>query len=139
MSDEEDKQIWLLCVVLVALVVAVCVIANVWAMDEPPEPVEMCLYQTSPYLDEEEIEFNKLIDRVILCESGGRIDAQNPTSSAFGLCQYLDGTWKYVEQKWNMELDRYSYDDQLYACRRLMKEEGCRHWRESAPCHGCYE
>ena len=132
--DEEDKRIWLLYAVIGALVVVICVIANVWAMDEPPEPVEMCLYQTSPYLDEEEIKFDELIDRIIHCESNGRIDAQNAHSSANGLGQFITSTKLYVEQKWDMEIDWDTYEGQYYALERLLREEGTSHWNESKHC-----
>ena len=141
--EEDDKPIKiLLYIVLGALLVAMCVIANVWAMEKPQETMslgEMSFYQTSPYLNAEEVEFNQLIDRIIQAESGGRIDAQNANSSAHGLCQFLTSTKRYVEQKWDMEIDWDTYEGQYYACERLLKTEGCRHWRESAHIHGCYE
>lgn len=76
--------------------------------------------------------------RIIECESGGNSKAQNPHSTAYGLCQFLDGTWQYVENKWEIDLDRDDPFDQLYACKRLLKEEGAVHWRASAHCHGYY-
>jgi len=75
------------------------------------------------------------LPRIIKCESGGSPTAKNPGSSAYGYCQFLDGTWSYVQKKWNMKLDRKSPADQLYACERLLKEEGaCRHWKASKSC-----
>jgi hypothetical protein len=76
-----------------------------------------------------------LIDRIIFCESSGNPKAKNPRSSAYGLCQFIDSTWTYVEKKWDMDLDREDPIDQLYACERLLKEEGpYGHWEESQCC-----
>jgi len=75
-----------------------------------------------------------LIDRIIFCESSGNPKAKNPRSSAYGLCQFINSTWAYVEDKWDMELDREDPIDQLYACERLLSEEGTIHWAESQCC-----
>jgi len=34
-------------------------------------------------------------DNIVKSESGWRPDAQNPHSTAFGLCQFLNSTWKH--------------------------------------------
>ena len=75
-----------------------------------------------------------LIERIIQAESGGNPKAKNPDSSAYGLCQFIDGTWEYVQDKWSMELNRDSEIDQRYACERLLNEEGTKHWQESKNC-----
>jgi len=75
-----------------------------------------------------------LIERIILCESGNDCTAQNPKSTAFGICQFINGTWSYVQEKWDMELDRDNYYDQYYACKRLLKEESWVHWESSKEC-----
>lgn len=69
-----------------------------------------------------------VVDRIVQNESKGDPTAQNPNSSAYGLCQFLDGTWKYVQDKWKMELEREDERDQLYACTQLYEEEGIIHW-----------
>ena len=74
-----------------------------------------------------------VVAEIIRKESGGDPTAQNPKSTAYGLCQFLTGTWKYVQNKWDMDLNRYSPTDQFYACERLFREEGLKHWRESFP------
>jgi len=82
------------------------------------------------YVSDNEILMADIID----CESGWNPESKNPLSSAYGLCQFLDGTWQYVQEKWNMELDRYDPDDQYYACLRLLGEEGVSHWLETKNC-----
>jgi len=77
-----------------------------------------------------------LFDKIIECESTWNPNAQNPKSTAYGLCQFIDGTWEYVQKKWNMELDRYNPQDQLYACERLLEEEGLQHWKAVYKCLG---
>jgi len=74
-----------------------------------------------------------LVDEIIRRESNWNPTAKNPKSTAYGLCQFLDGTWKYVQEKWEIALDRDNPEDQLYACERLLAEEGLQHWRESFP------
>jgi len=76
----------------------------------------------------------RLMDRIIFCESRDDPNAKNRKSSAYGLCQFLDSTWGYVQKKWNMTLDRQSSSDQRYACERLLAEEGTSHWLESRHC-----
>ena len=71
---------------------------------------------------------------IVRCESGFNPVAKNPKSTAYGLCQFLDSTWKYVQNKWEMDLNRHSPEDQLYACERLLREEGDIHWAESKEC-----
>jgi len=39
------------------------------------------------------------LDRLVFAESGWKPDAQNPTSSAYGLFQFLDSTWRAVGAK----------------------------------------
>ena len=78
--------------------------------------------------------YGSLIERIIQCESGGDPTAQNPNSTAYGLCQFIDGTWDYVQDKWNMKLDRYSIYDQRYACKRLLEEENTKHWVSTEWC-----
>jgi len=77
--------------------------------------------------------------RIIDCESDFDPEAKNPKSTAYGLCQFLDGTWEYVQKKWNVDLDRDSIEDQLYACERLLREEGIVHWKPVWECIGYNE
>mgnify|MGYP001617070911 FL=1 len=74
-----------------------------------------------------------LVREIVFRESGGRPTAQNKTSTAYGLCQFLNTTWVYIQKKWSMELVRESPRDQLYACVRLLSEEGISHWSASGP------
>ena len=77
---------------------------------------------------------NNAILKIMKCESGYNPQAKNPKSTAYGLCQFLDSTWIYVQNKWGIALNRDSVDDQIYACNRLWAEEGRIHWLESAHC-----
>jgi len=74
-----------------------------------------------------------LLEEIIKRESGGDPNAKNPKSTAYGYCQFIDQTWQYVQKKWGIKLDRYNPDDQLYACGRLLEEEGIIHWKSSGP------
>ena len=81
-----------------------------------------------------DIDIILLAEKIIQCESGWDYTAQNPNSTAYGAGQFLDGTWNYVQKKWDIKLDRYNKEDQLYAMVRLLEEEGTRHWKASAHC-----
>ena len=87
-----------------------------------------------PFIPERTL--SSLMDRIIFCESSGRVDAKNSRSSAYGLCQFTNGTWEYVQEKWNMSLERKNEEHQIYACERLLREEGTRHWNASKKCWG---
>lgn len=103
--------------------------------EEPPSIImsDGTLYGVSMTYPKYE-ELIELRDRIIQCESEWNYKAQSPISTAYGLGQFLDGTWEYVQTKWDMQLDRTSYEDQLYATTRLLKEEGEVHWLESKFC-----
>jgi len=137
-SDESHlRRLCKIAIFIELCLLPLTVIANSYIIVNKPELVLQGVKESPP--PEPLQALDPLVARIIQCESGGNPNAQNPHSSAYGLCQYLDSSWEYVKNKWNIELDRHSYDDQLYACKRLLEEEGCRHWRESASCHGCYE
>lgn len=82
----------------------------------------------------EDIEIVLLAERIIQCESNWRVDAQNLSSSAYGLGQFITPTWNYVQKKWGIELDRDNPEHQMYAVVRLLSEEGTNHWKESRHC-----
>lgn len=81
-----------------------------------------------------DIDIVLLAEKIIQCESGWRIDAKNPNSTAYGLGQFINGTWEYVQNKWGIELDRDNPEHQMYAVVRLLSEEGTNHWKESRHC-----
>ena len=81
-----------------------------------------------------DIDIVLLAEKIIQCESGWDYTAQNPNSTAYGAGQFLNGTWKYIQKKWGIELDRYNKEDQLYAMVRLLEEEGTKHWITSKSC-----
>jgi len=84
--------------------------------------------------EKEEEKENILLDKIIYCESKGNYRAQNPNSTAFGLCQMLESTRNYIEEKWQMKIDWQNPEQQYYACQRLLKEEGVIHWLETKNC-----
>lgn len=84
--------------------------------------------------DEFNIKLYILADKIIQCESGWSHTAKNPNSSAYGLGQFLNQTWDYIQNKWGLELDRNNKGHQLYATIRLLNEEGTRHWNETREC-----
>jgi hypothetical protein len=75
-----------------------------------------------------------LMEKICECESGDDYTAENPTSEAYGRCQFLPSTQANVETKWGLTIDWKNPDQQLYACHRLLYEEGTSHWLESKTC-----
>lgn len=69
---------------------------------------------------------------IIACESGGNPRAQNPTSSASGLFQFIDSTWRSVggtgRAKDASVAEQYRRAERLYASR------GTQPWNASRSC-----
>lgn len=92
------------------------------------------LLPISPMPFNEPVVLGALMERIIFCESSNNHTAKNSKSSAYGYCQFIDSTWAYVQKKWGITLNRHNPDDQLYACQRLLEEEGWEHWQASRDC-----
>lgn len=60
----------------------------------------------------------------IQCESSFRYNIKNPNSSALGLAQIIDGTWK----EWGCEGDRLDPKDSLICMTEAFKKGLQRHW-----------
>lgn len=54
--------------------------------------------------------YNDYLKKVKTVESGGKASAKNPHSSATGLYQFTEGTWKYISDKHKLG---YSLEDRL--------------------------
>ena len=132
MSTNDGKQLWYITILIGIVLLVLSVKTQAYTAEDYATLNDAVLYQRN--IQYSEVQHEGLIRKIIHCESGGRVTAQNPHSTAYGLCQFLDSTWAYVERKWEMDLDRYDYDDQLYACDRLLREEGVRHWKASESC-----
>jgi len=127
-------------------------VASDLASEIPPEPRVLILIQENSVVGQtshenppktringyRDLDYAKevtdVLDKIIACESGGNYKAQNPTSSAYGLCQMLTSTREGLEIKWGFKIDINSYDEQYYACYRLLVEEGTKHWNETKGC-----
>ena len=111
--------------------------ALVVGQDSVPQ-ASLVLIQDNSLVSVSPVEFphiQVLASKIAFCESGDNPTAKNPKSTAFGRCQFINSTWLYVQQKWDIKLDRYNADDQMYACIRLLEEEGAdKHWQESKLC-----
>lgn len=74
--------------------------------------------------------------RVARCESGGDPNAQNPSSSASGLYQFIDGTWSSVTGL-AAPASAYSVETQTAAFWKLWDNgRGSGHWAPSQYCWG---
>ena len=72
-----------------------------------------------------EVDFNTAYDIVDL-ETGGTFNplAKNPNSTAKGLFQIIDGTWKYG----GCEGDPYDPENNIVCGLNLLKKDGIGHW-----------
>lgn len=76
-------------------------------------------------------------DAIIQCESGGVANAQNPTSSASGLYQFIDSTWRaYRGGSSAARAKDASVAEQHAAAARLFAAEGYTPWNASRSCWG---
>ena len=73
----------------------------------------------------------ELLNRIVICESGWKPAAQNASSSAGGLFQFLDSTWnRYSSSSW----EKYNPYDNIKAGVALYNKEGVSPWNESRNC-----
>lgn len=82
----------------------------------------------------------RLLDRIIACESGFQPAIKNPASSASGLAQFLDSTWRTTRRRMGkpdddlvLKHDPYEHLDTFVW---LFRADGTVHWLESARCWG---
>lgn len=72
-----------------------------------------------------------LLERIIVCESGWKPEAQNSISSAGGLFQFLDSTWaRYANEGW----EKYNPQNNIDAGIKLFKAKGTSPWLASKGC-----
>lgn len=78
-----------------------------------------------------------LLDRIIMCESGGNPTARNSHSTAKGLAQFLDSSWRYyglilwgsLEGK-----DVFNPNDNRELASFVLRRYGTSSWSESRSC-----
>ena len=91
---------------------------------------------------EREIVLPDVFDRIVFCESSGDPEAQNPTSTASGLYQFIYGTWVWVwedlkgEEPPAPEAWKASVYDQTRAAKTLYLTMGLTPWYASKHCWG---
>lgn len=74
---------------------------------------------------------------VIACESGGRADAQNPSSTASGLFQFLDTSWiAYGGGQYASRAKFATPAQQLAVANRAFAQSGLSPWAASQGCWG---
>lgn len=72
---------------------------------------------------------DEVMYKIMMCESGGIATAKNPNSSAKGLYQVIDGTWRAFQ----CTGDPYNAEDNR-RCAEKIAEDGLHHWDASATC-----
>lgn len=104
-------------------------------LPEPPaEPATVVEKKQTPDSSIEEV-----MKRIEHCESRGNPNAKNPHSTAKGLFQFLDGTWKHYGLKhWGTLEGRDVYDpeDNRELAEYVITNYGTRDWNASKHCWG---
>lgn len=74
-------------------------------------------------------------DPIIACESGGNPRAQNPRSSASGLFQFIDSTWRrYGGLEFAPRAKDATVEQQYTVAERAYRANGLRDWAASRSC-----
>jgi nucleoid-associated protein YgaU len=72
---------------------------------------------------------------IIQCESGGNPKAKNPSSTASGLFQFVNGTWRaYGGGEFAPTARQATVGEQYTVANRAFKREGYRPWNASKSC-----
>lgn len=78
-----------------------------------------------------------LVAAVVGCESGWNPSASNPSSSAGGLFQFLDSTWRSMAPGWGMGgRSRYEVWPAAVVGSGAIAQGGIGHWEASRGCWG---
>ena len=75
----------------------------------------------------------ELFLRVAKCESGFKLDIKNPLSTASGVFQFLDSTFKSQSEKYGIEGEKDS-DIQIQLAGMMIRDGGLNHWLASKGC-----
>lgn len=76
-----------------------------------------------------------VFDAIIKCESGGNPKAKNPRSSASGLFQFIDSTWRaYGGLEFAPTAAQATVAEQYIVAERAYASEGTRPWNASRGC-----
>ena len=80
----------------------------------------------------------ELLNKIIFCESGWDEKAKNPNSTACGLGQIIEDTWKNEMKMLGLpeDSDCLDGDINLIATKSLFAREGVEPWRASEECWG---
>lgn len=77
----------------------------------------------------------RLIDRVVQCESNYRPEARSPISSAGGLFQFLEGTWRSSAPSFGMGgRSRFEVWPAAWVGSGMIAQGGIGHWNASRHC-----
>jgi len=126
------------------------------SMEEPPDPVLTEQGSPNSLIPSAERDMTELrprqylymkygkataraVNGIIRCESGWKmVPNSSGKSSAFGYCQFLDGTWLSTRRRMGLPATIESRNDpyaHIDACVWLYQHDGITHWLESQPCH----
>ena len=72
----------------------------------------------------------EVLERIMMCESGGNSYAKNPKSTALGIFQILDGTKALCERNLGVEIDRTNDNDSWKCAMWLFSKYNLSPWQE---------
>lgn len=79
---------------------------------------------------ERENEKYAVLNKIIMCESGGNRFAKNPKSSALGIFQIINGTRDLCERNLGVKIDRTNVDDSWLCAKWLFNRYGLSSWEQ---------
>lgn len=95
-------------------------------------PIQDYIYEKAT---EEKVD-PELAVNIVRCESSFDRYAKNPSSTASGYFQFLDGTWDTTMQRMGLPTStlKTSMPEAIDAGVFLLRNDGTRHWTESSGC-----
>lgn len=97
---------------------------------QSPSPWEEIIRQKAK---EAGLEAEKVV-RIAKCESGFKPSIKNANSTASGLFQYLDSTWKSMSAKYGITTQKNDPYGQIELTIKILVDGGWGHWNASRSC-----
>lgn len=131
---------WLLALLVVSLLLYPLLVHG----QKPPEVVKeepvTYLETKLPINYEPPVKKTPLVDRIIACESGGNPLAKNKNSTAKGLGQFLDSTWRhYSILRWGEVKDVYDPVLNRELIEWVIENYGTGDWEADPTSYACWK
>ena len=85
--------------VLLGLAGCLCLAVRAHAEPAPPTQTEAAAAEAAKPGEQQQMTMEQFLDRLMRAESGGRLTARNPRSTAYGPYQFIASTWLMIANK----------------------------------------